>query len=65
MKIYQCDICKIQVNDFGCWGGEKPRNMYELKLIHDTLDNNGNYDGFIICDECFKKIYLNKEDKDV
>lgn len=52
MKIYECDICHVKVNDYAHWeNNEKPRSMYELKRIHNyDVDS---YEGFIICQKCF------------
>ena len=63
MIIIKCDICNVAVNNFAHWyNDEKPRNMYELKTVHDS--NTNTYDGMIICHECIKKLY-NKNESEV
>ena len=56
MKILQCDVCHAEVNDYAHWyNDKKPRNMYELKCIHE-LTNSDTYEGRIICHECMTEL---------
>lgn len=64
MKKLLCDICLAEVNNYGHWyGGEKPRNMYEIKCI-DSYDDSDTYDGIIICHKCIQKMIMNEESED-
>lgn len=54
MKIIACDTCHANVNNYSYWYGGTPRNMYELKCVHESNDNT--YEGMIICHECIKKL---------
>ena len=59
MKIVQCDCCDAKVNDYGRWYNDnKPRNMYELKLIHDF--DSDTYDGMIVCQKCLQRLLCQK-----
>ena len=56
MKILHCDCCHVEVNDYAHWYNDKtPRNMYELKCIHET--NSDTYDGMIICHKCMRRLF--------
>lgn len=61
MRILHCDACHAEVNEclkYAHWyDGKKPRNVYELKCIHDA-SNSDTYDGMIICHECIEKLLL-------
>ena len=55
MRTLQCDSCHAEVNDYGHWyNGETPRNMYELKCVHESDSNT--FEGMIICHECIQKL---------
>lgn len=63
MKILHCDSCHVEVNDYGHWySGEKPRNMYELKCVHESDSNN--YNGMILCHECITKLLYKAESRE-
>lgn len=54
MKIIACDVCYANVNNFSYWYGGTPRNMYELKLVHESESDT--YDEMIICHKCIEKL---------
>ena len=54
MKIIACDACCANVNNYSYWYGGTPRNMYELKCVHESNDNT--YEGMIICHECLERL---------
>ena len=55
MKILHCDSCHAEVNDYAHWyNDEKPRNMYELKCLHEC--DSDTYDGMIICHKCIAEL---------
>lgn len=59
MKIYQCDICHVEVNDYAHWYNDaEPRSMYELQTIHDF--KGATFEGLIICHKCIEKM-MNRE----
>lgn len=63
MKIFHCDCCHAEVNEYGHWyNDEKPRNMYELKCIHES--NSNTYEGMIFCHECIEKLLYKAEGSD-
>lgn len=63
MRTLQCDSCHAEVNDYGHWyNGETPRNMYELKCVHESDSNT--FEGMIICHECIQKLLHNAESED-
>lgn len=63
MKIFHCDSCHAEVNDYAHWyNNEKPRNMYELKCIHES--DPATYDGMIICHKCIAELLYKAERSD-
>lgn len=60
MKITQCDSCHAAVNDYAHWYNNiEPRNMYELRCIHDCSSNT--YEGKILCHKCIQKLLYGAE----
>lgn len=56
MRILECDSCHAKCNDYGHWYGTSPsRNMYELRITHDS-DDSDTYDGMIFCHKCINKL---------
>lgn len=63
MKIYQCDCCKVKVNDYSQWyDGATSRSMYELRCIH-IADKNPVYDETILCHKCIEKLLYQNANK--
>lgn len=55
MKIYHCDSCHCEVNDYAHWyNDQNPRSMYELKCIHEF--DSDTFEGMVFCHECIRKL---------
>ena len=64
MRITQCDSCHAEVNDYAHWyNDEIPRNMYELKCVHES--NSDTFDGMIFCHKCIQKLLYKAESEEV
>ena len=66
MKIFQCDSCKVETNDYGhFYNDARPRSMYELELFIDS-GKGSSHQGVILCQQCVEKLLYGvggKEDK--
>lgn len=55
MRKYECDVCGLTFNEYGHFENGKPCNIYELQTI---FDGSGDYEGNIICERCFEKMFI-------
>ena len=55
MIIYECDVCKMKVNNYGHWYDTKS-TLYKLTTEVEWEPDDSWFNNFHICQNCIQKI---------